>query len=148
MQKLRYESPNIQKMNAGLMNKFGTRTEYEAVKQIDGVSVKSIIEQYGSPVFVISERTIRRTYLNFCMVIMFNFLLLLQTVVLLFKFRCVVYKSCFSRALFNVLLFTELFEPQRFYNIVDAQRCETLCRCDFVVTTLQTHLFVETLLHL
>ena len=48
MQKLRYESPNIQKMNAGLMNKFGTRTEYEAVKQIDGVSVKSIIEQYGS----------------------------------------------------------------------------------------------------
>ena len=64
MQKLRYESPNIQKMNAGLMNKFGTRTEYEAVKQIDGVSVKSIIEQYGSPVFVISERTIRRTYQN------------------------------------------------------------------------------------
>ena len=44
------------------MNKFGTRTEYEPVKQIDGVSVKSIIDQYGSPVFVISERTIRRTY--------------------------------------------------------------------------------------
>ncbi len=64
MQKLRYESPSIQKMNAGLMNKFGTRTEYEAVKQIDGVPVKSMIEQYGSPVFVISERTIRRTYQN------------------------------------------------------------------------------------
>lgn len=64
MQKLRYESPSLQKMNAGLMNKFGTRTEYEAVKQIDGVAVKSIIEQYGSPVFVISERTIRRTYQN------------------------------------------------------------------------------------
>jgi diaminopimelate decarboxylase len=62
MQKLRYESPSIQKMNAGLMNKYGTRTEYEAVKQIDGVPVKSMIEQYGSPVFVISERTIRRTY--------------------------------------------------------------------------------------
>lgn len=64
MQKLRYESPSLQKMNAGLMNKFGTRTEYEAVKQIDGVSVKSMIEQYGSPVFVLSERTIRRTYQN------------------------------------------------------------------------------------
>ncbi len=62
MQKLRYESPTIQKMNAGLMNKYGTRTEYDAVKQIDGVAVKSIIEKYGSPVFVISERTIRRTY--------------------------------------------------------------------------------------
>ncbi len=64
MQKLRYERPLIQKMNAGLMNKFGTRTEYEPVKQIDGVAVKSIIEKYGSPVFVISERTIRRTYQN------------------------------------------------------------------------------------
>ena len=64
MQKLRYEKPFIQKMNAGLMNKFGTRTEYEPVKQIDGVSVKSMIEKYGSPVFVISEQTIRRTYQN------------------------------------------------------------------------------------
>jgi diaminopimelate decarboxylase len=51
-------------MNAGLMNKFGTRTEYEPVKQIDGVPVKRLIETYGSPVFVISERTIRSTYRN------------------------------------------------------------------------------------
>jgi diaminopimelate decarboxylase len=62
MSKLRYERPVIQKMNAGLMNKSGTRTEYEPVKQIDGVSVASIIQEYGSPVFVISERTIRKTY--------------------------------------------------------------------------------------
>lgn len=62
MQKIRYERPVIQKMNAGLMNKYGTRTEYEPVKQIDGVPVKSLIGQFGSPVFVISERTIRRTY--------------------------------------------------------------------------------------
>jgi diaminopimelate decarboxylase len=64
MQKIRYESPNIQKMNAGLMNKYGTRTEMEAVKHIDGVPVKSMIAQFGSPLFVISERTIRRTYQN------------------------------------------------------------------------------------
>ena len=64
MQKLKYERPIIQKMNAGLMNKFGTRTEFEPVKQIDGVTVKSMIEKYGSPLFVISERTIRRTYQN------------------------------------------------------------------------------------
>ena len=62
--KLRYERPSIIKMNAGLMNKYGTRTEYEPVKQIDGVAVKSLIEQFGSPLFVISERTIRRTYQN------------------------------------------------------------------------------------
>lgn len=64
MQKLPYERPSIIKMNAGLMNKFGTRTEYEPVKQIDGVPVKRLIETYGSPVFVISERTIRSTYKN------------------------------------------------------------------------------------
>jgi diaminopimelate decarboxylase len=61
MQKLRYERPIIQKMNAGLMNKFGTRTEYEPVKQIDGVAVKELINQFGSPLFVISEKQIRRT---------------------------------------------------------------------------------------
>jgi diaminopimelate decarboxylase len=64
MTKLPYERPLILKMNAGLMNKFGTRTEYEPVKQIDGVPVKRLIETYGSPVFVISERTIRSTYRN------------------------------------------------------------------------------------
>jgi diaminopimelate decarboxylase len=64
MQKLKYESPNIQKMNAGLMNKFGTRTSYDPVKAIDGVSVKSLTEQYGSPLFVISEKNIRSTYRN------------------------------------------------------------------------------------
>ncbi|HMU56862.1 MAG TPA: hypothetical protein PKD42_01230 [Chitinophagaceae bacterium] len=64
MKKLKYESPSIQKMNGGLMNKFGTRTEYEPVKHIDGVSVHAMMEQYGSPLFVISERTIRNNYQN------------------------------------------------------------------------------------
>ena len=45
MQKLKYESPAIQKMNAGLMNKYGSRTEYEPVKQIDGVAVKDLRAQ-------------------------------------------------------------------------------------------------------
>jgi len=62
--KLRYERPVIQKMNTGLMNKFGTRTEYEPVTHIEGVPVKSLIEQYGSPLFVLSEKQIRRNYQN------------------------------------------------------------------------------------
>jgi diaminopimelate decarboxylase len=62
MTKLRYERPLIVKMNAGLMNKFGTRTEYAPVTHIDGVAVKALTQQYGSPLFVISERTIRETY--------------------------------------------------------------------------------------
>ncbi len=64
MKKMLYESPSIQKMNGGMMNKFGTRTEYEPVKQIDGVAVQTMMAQYGSPLFVLSERTIRRNYQN------------------------------------------------------------------------------------
>lgn len=44
------------------MNKFGTRTDAQAFTHIDGVAVKSIIAQYGSPVFVLSEKQIRRNY--------------------------------------------------------------------------------------
>jgi diaminopimelate decarboxylase len=64
MKKLIYASPSIQKMNGGLMNKFGTRADYEPVKQIDGLSVQTMIAQYGSPLFVLSERTMRRNYQN------------------------------------------------------------------------------------
>lgn len=60
--KKKYESPVIQQMNGGLMNKFGTRTAYEPVKLIDGVSVQSLMAEYGSPLFVLSERTLRRNY--------------------------------------------------------------------------------------
>jgi diaminopimelate decarboxylase len=63
-EKLKYERPAIRKMNTGLMNKFGTRTEYEPFTHIDGLSVKKLIEDYGSPCFVISERTMRKTYQN------------------------------------------------------------------------------------
>ncbi|MFZ4454980.1 MAG: hypothetical protein ACOYOT_02040 [Bacteroidales bacterium] len=64
MEKLRYERPIIKKMNTGLMNKFGTRTEYEPVTHIESVSVKSLIKEHGSPLFVISEKQIRRNYQN------------------------------------------------------------------------------------
>lgn len=64
MGKIRYERPIIQKMNTGFMNKFGTRTESEPVTHIESVTVKSMIDQYGSPLFVISEKQIRRTYQN------------------------------------------------------------------------------------
>ena len=61
---MKYERPAIRKMNSGLMNKYGTRTEYAPFTHIDGVSVKELIAKYGSPCFVISERTIRKTYQN------------------------------------------------------------------------------------
>jgi diaminopimelate decarboxylase len=62
MKKLKYERPLLKKMNAGLMNKFGTRTEFQPVKHIDGVPVTRLIDQFGSPLFVLSEKQIRRNY--------------------------------------------------------------------------------------
>ncbi len=64
MKKLRYERPVIQRLNVGVMNKFGTKTEYTPVTHIDGNAVKDLIEKFGSPLFVISEKTIRQTFRN------------------------------------------------------------------------------------
>ncbi len=60
--KIQYERPVIQKLNVGLMNKFGSRTEYSPLTHIDGNSVKDLLGKFGSPLFVISERTLRRTF--------------------------------------------------------------------------------------
>jgi diaminopimelate decarboxylase len=62
MEKLPFERPVIQKINAGLPSKFGMQTRLEPVGQIDGVSVKDLIQEFGSPVYVFSEQTIRKTY--------------------------------------------------------------------------------------
>ena len=62
MKRLQYERPLIQRLNTGLMNKFGTKTEYAPFTHIDDVSVKSLLKDFGSPLFVISEATIRKTY--------------------------------------------------------------------------------------
>lgn len=62
MNKLRYERPIISPLNGGVSNKFGTKSLHDPVSTIDGVSVSGIIEKYGSPVFILSERKIRNLY--------------------------------------------------------------------------------------
>lgn len=62
MEKQRYERPVIKKLETNMPNKFGTRTEYVPKTHIDGVAVKQLIEDYGSPLFVLSEKTIRKTF--------------------------------------------------------------------------------------
>ncbi len=62
MKKLQYERPVIQRLNVGLMNKFGTKTEYNPCTHIDGNAVKDLITKHGSPLFVMSEKTIRQTF--------------------------------------------------------------------------------------
>lgn len=64
MDKLRYERPVIKKMSTGLMNKFGTRTENIPVTHIESIPVKNLISEFGSPLFVLSEKQIRRNYQN------------------------------------------------------------------------------------
>lgn len=60
--KKQYERPVISQLNTGVMNKFGTKTEFIPVTHIDDNAVKDLLATYGSPLFVMSERTIRSTY--------------------------------------------------------------------------------------
>jgi diaminopimelate decarboxylase len=62
MEKLRYERPIIKKLNTGFINKFGTQAKNEVVTNIEGVSVKELIRNYGSPLFILSEKQIRRNF--------------------------------------------------------------------------------------
>ncbi len=62
MEKLKYEKPVISKITAGVPNKFGLPTKQKIITGIDGIAVPKLIENYGSPVFVFSEKTIRETY--------------------------------------------------------------------------------------
>jgi diaminopimelate decarboxylase len=62
MSKLKYESPIIKQINAGISSKFGELSTHKPTTHIANVPVKSLIEKYGSPVFVLNEQTIRNTY--------------------------------------------------------------------------------------
>ena len=62
MEKIKYERPIIKKLNTGFSNKFGSQLKNEVVTHLEGVAVKELIRQYGSPLFVISEKQIRRNY--------------------------------------------------------------------------------------
>ncbi|HNW99257.1 MAG TPA: alanine racemase [Bacteroidales bacterium] len=61
-EKLRYERPVIKKLETTMPNKFGMRSEYAPTIHIDGFAVKELIKQYGSPLFIFSEKNIRDTF--------------------------------------------------------------------------------------
>ncbi|TFV94522.1 diaminopimelate decarboxylase [Algoriphagus kandeliae] len=62
MSKLTFERPIIQRINAGLPSKYGMPRRLEPLSQIDGVSIESLLQEFGSPLFILSEQTIRKTY--------------------------------------------------------------------------------------
>ena len=64
MKKIKYERPIIKKLESSMPNKYGLRTEFEPMTHVDGVSVKELIKEHGSPLFVMSESGIRKNYRN------------------------------------------------------------------------------------
>ncbi len=57
-----YEKPVIIRMTEGIPNKFGKRDHITIIDEIDGVKVEELVEKYGSPLYVISEKTLREKY--------------------------------------------------------------------------------------
>ena len=54
-----YERPTIVKNTFGAMNKVGRRADTAAHDQIDGVAIDRLCKEFGSPLFVFSERRLR-----------------------------------------------------------------------------------------
>jgi diaminopimelate decarboxylase len=62
MNKKAFERPYIKKLQAGMPSKFGMKPQVEPLTHIDEIGVADLIREFGSPLFVISEKTIRETY--------------------------------------------------------------------------------------
>ncbi len=62
MEKPKFERPVINKINAGVPDKFGMKTNVQPITEIDSNQIKDLISEFGSPVYVLSENTIRNTY--------------------------------------------------------------------------------------
>ncbi len=60
--KQKYERPVINKINAGMPDKFGMKVQTKVITKVDGIPVKEMTEKYGSPVYVLSEKSIHNTY--------------------------------------------------------------------------------------
>jgi len=62
MKRLPYERPTLRKLTAGPLSKAGPRASARPVAELDGVPVPELLALFGSPLFVLSERQLRRSY--------------------------------------------------------------------------------------
>lgn len=62
--KATYEKPVILRLETGYLNKFGSSPMYarKVRSEIDGAAIEELVESFGSPLFVFSERTMREKY--------------------------------------------------------------------------------------
>ena len=61
MEKQPFERPFIKKLQSGMPSKFGMKMGFDPITEIDGLNVKDLIDEYGSPLYILSEKTIRKT---------------------------------------------------------------------------------------
>ncbi len=62
MEKQRYERPILKKLETGMPSKFGRAAYLSPTTHIDGNQVGDLLKTYGSPLFVISENTVRSVF--------------------------------------------------------------------------------------
>lgn len=63
MSKLQYEKPTINKIDFAMASKYGSPMKTQKVRtEIDGIKISDLIEKYGSPIFVFSQRQIEDKY--------------------------------------------------------------------------------------
>ncbi len=62
-----YEKPVINKINVGFANKIGGKAYLHSRvrEEIDGVPIEKLVEEYGSPLFVFSEKKLRQQFRRF-----------------------------------------------------------------------------------
>lgn len=62
MEKKRFEYPVIKRFQPGMPGKSGLQPGLKTISEISNVPVEGLIEEYGSPLFVIDEDSIREKY--------------------------------------------------------------------------------------
>ncbi|WP_024786869.1 MULTISPECIES: alanine racemase [unclassified Lebetimonas] len=63
---MNYEKPTINRVDFALASKYGSPLKSQKIRsEIDGVKVRDLVEKFGSPLFVFSQRVIEDKYLEF-----------------------------------------------------------------------------------
>jgi len=62
MNKPTFDRPVISRINAGIPDKFGMKTNVKPVTEIDSVPIGNLLEDFGSPLYVVSENDLRKKY--------------------------------------------------------------------------------------
>jgi diaminopimelate decarboxylase len=57
-----YEKPFITRHRGGIINKFGEQPETQTCDRLEGIKVAELVEQFGSPLFVYSEKKMKEQY--------------------------------------------------------------------------------------